>query len=92
MKKGNDHKRLAKAFGSVGLSCKEIAAEGEELRFFARTHGVPEETEVGRALELVNGDVLFFDQFGHYLGLGSSYDNPPLFWPRGKEEPSSTNH
>jgi hypothetical protein len=44
--------------------------------------------EVGRALEILNGGVMFFDAGGRYLGLGSSYDEPaPLFWPRGKDDP-----
>jgi len=85
--KRSEHQRLTEAFGSVGLRCREIAIGGEEFGLFARAHGVPEGAELGRALELANGDVLFFDEGGRYLGLGSSYGDPPLFWPRGKDEP-----
>jgi hypothetical protein len=87
LKEGSDHQRLAEVFGPVGLRYKEIPAEDEELRLFACAHGVPGDVEVGRAFELVNGDVLFFDRSGRYVGLGSSYDDPALFWPRGKDEP-----
>lgn len=84
--KGSEHQRVTEALGSIGLCCKEIAIGGEEFGLFARAHGVPEGARVGRALELANGDVLFFDEGGRYLGLGSSYGDPPLFWPRGKGE------
>lgn len=79
VKRGSDHERLAEALGSAGLCCKEVAAEGEDLRLFARAHGVPEGAEVGRALEIANGDVLFFDRLGRYVGMGSAYGTSPLF-------------
>jgi len=82
----SDLERLAEALASAGLRC-EVQAEGEELRLIARAHGVPEALEVERALELANGDMMFFDRAGHYVGMGSSIDEPPLFWPRGQRDP-----
>jgi hypothetical protein len=87
MNKASDQEKLVEAFGSVGLRWREITVEGRELRMFARAHGVPEGEKVCRALEIANGDVLFFDELGRYVGMGSSYDVPPLFWPRGRDEP-----
>ncbi len=86
--KGSEHEKLTEAFDSVGLRCREIAIGDEEFGLFARAHGVPEGVEARRALELANGDILFFDEGGRYVGLGSSYDDLPLFWPRGKDEPT----
>lgn len=82
----SDLERLAEALSSAGLRC-EVQAEGEGLRPIARAHGVPEALEVERALELANGDMMFFDRAGRYVGMGSSIDEPPLFWPRGQSGP-----
>jgi hypothetical protein len=81
-----DHERLAEALASVGLRC-EVSARGEGLRKIARAHGVPEDLRVERALELANGDMMFFDAGGRYVGMGSAVDEPPLFWPRGRDRP-----
>lgn len=82
----SDLERLSEALASVGLRC-EVPARGERLGAIARAHGVPEALEVERALELANGDMMFFDRVGRYVGMGSSIDEPPLFWPRGHSNP-----
>jgi hypothetical protein len=82
----SDLERLSEALASVGLRC-EVPARGEGLRTIARAHGVPEDLQVGGALELANGDMMFFDAEGRYVGMGSAVDEPPLFWPRGLGHP-----